>query len=56
MWQFLNSFGTEPVWGAIGTSKGWPFNPDTSHYPDVVGQALAEVVATRCDEIPPPVG
>lgn len=53
VWQFLNAFSTPPVWGAIGTSLGWPLDPDTSHYPDVVGDALANAVATKCASVPP---
>jgi hypothetical protein len=50
-YEFLASFGEEPKWGDI--QGGDMFNPDTSKYSEVVGDALAEVVAQTCDEIPP---
>jgi hypothetical protein len=50
-YEFLASFGEEPSWGDI--QGGDMFNPDTSSYSEVVGDALAEVVAQTCDEIQP---
>jgi hypothetical protein len=46
--DFLSSFGEEPVWGSIGQPMGPP--PD---YKETVGEALAQVLAQTCDEIPP---
>jgi len=46
--DFLSSFGEDPVWGSIGSPMGPP--PD---YKEIVGEALAQVVAQTCDEIPP---
>jgi hypothetical protein len=45
--QFLSAFGEPPVLGDVGSEN------DTSHYPDVLGAALAEIIAQTCDEIPP---
>jgi hypothetical protein len=42
MWNFLTSFGEEPIWGDI---------TDTANYADVVGDALALVIEQVCDEI-----
>ena len=46
--EFLSSFGEAPVWGSIGSIIGPP--PD---YSAVIGDALAQVVAQTCDQIPP---
>jgi hypothetical protein len=45
--EFLSSFGSDPIWGDIGAEN------DTSHYPDVLGNALAQVIAETCEQIPP---
>ena len=47
-WTFLSSFGEEPVWGDIGIGFGPP--PD---YAGTVGDALAQVVAQQCENLPP---
>ena len=47
-YTFLSSFGEDPVWDSIGSPFGPP--PD---YTQVVGDALAQVVAQTCDQIPP---
>jgi hypothetical protein len=45
--QLLYSFDEEPVLGDIGTPE------NTAHYPEVLGDALAQVIAQTCDEIEP---
>jgi hypothetical protein len=45
--QLLHSFAKEPVLGDIGTPE------DTTHYPDLLGDALAQIIAQTCDEIRP---
>jgi hypothetical protein len=47
LWQFVDSFGEAPIVGDIGSED------DTSHYPDVLGAALAQVIADTCEEIEP---
>jgi hypothetical protein len=47
LWQFLDSFGEPPIVGDIGTED------DTSHYPDVLGAALAQIIADTCEKIEP---
>jgi hypothetical protein len=44
-YTFMQSFGEDPVWGDIMQGAS---------YTDVVGDALAQVAAQACDEIPPP--
>jgi hypothetical protein len=43
VWQFLSAFGDDPVWGPIADEDG---------YADVVRDALTEVIAQTCEEIP----
>ena len=47
LWEFVSSFGEDPIVGDIGSED------DTSHYPDVLGAALAQVIADTCEEIEP---
>jgi hypothetical protein len=47
LWQLMTSFTPQPVWGSI-------LEPES--YADVVGQALADVILEKCEEIPPPAG
>lgn len=49
-YQFLSSFGEEPVWGVIGSPL--PFDPPPD-YTQVVGDALAQVIGEVCETIPP---
>lgn len=49
-YQFLSSFGEEPVWGEIGSPL--PFDPPPD-YTAVVGDALAQVIGEVCETIPP---
>ncbi len=44
VWQFLDAFGEPPTWGSID---------DTASYADVIGTALAQIVAETCMTIPP---
>ena len=44
LWQFMNLFPDPPTFGSISD----PFT-----YADVVGEALAQVIGQKCDEIPP---
>jgi len=45
LWQFLNAFGDPPIIGDI---------KDSAAYTQVVGDALAQVVKKKCDEIGKP--
>jgi hypothetical protein len=45
--QFLHAFGTDPILGDVGEPE------DTSHYPDVLGDTLAQVIVETCETIPP---
>jgi hypothetical protein len=49
-YTFLASFGEDPVWGSIGSPN--PFDPPPD-YSAVVGDALAQIVAQTCENIPP---
>ncbi len=51
LYDFMNGFGEAPLTAFI--SKGGGPNQQPPDYEALVGQALAEVVATQCDEIPP---
>jgi hypothetical protein len=44
LWQFMNTFPDAPTIGSIDD----PFT-----YADVVGDALAQIIGQKCDEIPP---
>jgi hypothetical protein len=43
LWQFMTSFGDEPIWGDIEEKTG---------YAEVVGLSLAGVLADACENIP----
>jgi hypothetical protein len=43
LWQFMNQFPTEPIWGDI---------EDVQSYPDVFGEALAGSIAEACANVP----
>jgi hypothetical protein len=45
--DFLHSFGKDPILGDIGEPE------DTAHYPDVLGDALAQIIAQTCEDIRP---
>ncbi|HET6582136.1 MAG TPA: hypothetical protein VFG69_01790, partial [Nannocystaceae bacterium] len=47
LFELLHSFDQDPVLGDIGTPES------TEHYPDILGDALAQVIAQTCDEIRP---
>ena len=49
-YDFLASFGEDPVWGAINSGG---FMGDPEGYDQVVGEALATVIEQTCAEIPP---
>lgn len=48
--DFLASFGEDPIWGNIGSPFGIGPAPD---YQAVIGDALAQVIAETCELIPP---
>ena len=50
-YQFMASFGEDPIWDEIG--DGCLFNCPPPDYGAVLGDALAQVVAQTCDQIPP---
>ena len=50
-YDFLASFGEDPVWGPI--NSGGFINPTPEGYDEVIGGALAEVIEQTCSEIPP---
>ena len=43
LWQFMNQFPAEPIWGDI---------EDVQSYPDVFGEALAGAIAEACANVP----
>ncbi len=49
--DFLNSFSEPPITGSIGSV--FPNDPPPD-YSGVVGQALAQIIGQKCDEIEPP--
>ena len=49
--DFLESFSEPPIIGSIGSV--FPNDPPPD-YSGVVGQALAQVIGQKCDEIEPP--
>jgi hypothetical protein len=44
LWQFMNQFPAEPIWGDIEA---------TQSYADVFGEALAGAIAEACANVPP---
>lgn len=50
-YDFLASFGSEPIWGDIW--GGNIISPDVDSYVQTVGDAFAQVVAQTCESIPP---